>query len=237
MSTEPVLRLKDVVFGWDPQSTLINISEFEIARGESVFLRGASGSGKSTLLSLIGGVMTPRSGDVAVMGQDITQASSARRDQIRADHIGIIFQQFNLLPYLSVLENITLPGRFSKKRREASKDSAGAPIAEARALVEQLGLPEDLLSRPVSQLSVGQQQRVATARALIGKPDLIIADEPTSALDTDNRDRFISLLDEQRKRSEASLLFVSHDGYLAKHFDRVVEIEALNRSDIGAGAA
>lgn len=229
MTTEPVLQLENLVYGWTPDTTLIDISHFELAAGESVFLRGPSGSGKSTLLGLIGGVLTPRTGAVYIKGQNIAAQSSAARDKIRADHLGIIFQQFNLLPYLSVLGNVTLPCRFSRTRRARSKKDHASPAHEARALIASLGLPDDILSAPVGELSVGQQQRVAVARALIGGPDLIIADEPTSALDADNRDRFIELLNTQRQRFGTSLLFVSHDGELAKHFDRRADLSELNR--------
>ncbi|MEO9969234.1 MAG: ABC transporter ATP-binding protein [Hyphomonadaceae bacterium] len=232
MSTETVLSLSEVKFGWDTTSSLLSIDAFEIKQGESVFLQGPSGSGKSTLLGLIGGVLRPRSGEILIKNESIGAASSAKRDRMRADHLGIIFQQFNLLPYLGVLANITLPCRFSKRRREKSRETFSAPNEEARHLVSELGLPDDILSSPVTKLSVGQQQRVAVARALIGAPALIIADEPTSALDSENRDRFIEVLDTQRRRFNSSLLFVSHDRGLAKHFDRVVDLNTLNNARI-----
>ena len=232
MSTETVLSLSDVSFGWDSTNSLISIDAFEIEQGESVFLQGPSGSGKSTLLGLIGGVLRPRSGEILIKNESIANASSGNRDRMRADHLGIIFQQFNLLPYLGVLANITLPCRFSKRRREKSRETFSAPNEEARHLVSELGLPDDILSAPVTKLSVGQQQRVAVARALIGAPALIIADEPTSALDSENRDRFIEVLDTQRRNFNSSLLFVSHDRGLAKHFDRVVDLNTLNNVQI-----
>ncbi len=225
-----VLELSNLQFGWTPDTTLIDIAQFKLAPGESVFLRGPSGSGKSTLLGLIGGVLKPRAGAVRIQGENIADKTPAVRDRIRADHLGIIFQQFNLLPYLSVLGNVTLPCRFSKKRKARSAESHASPADEARSLIESLGLPADIVSAPVGELSVGQQQRVAVARALIGGPDLIIADEPTSALDADNRDRFIELLNGQRRRFNTALLFVSHDGDLARHFDRQEDLLNLTRS-------
>lgn len=229
MSTDNVLELRDIKFGYEASATLIHIDALHIARGESVFLRGPSGSGKSTLLGLIGGVLHPRQGEVSICGTDITALSSGRRDKIRADHLGIIFQQLNLLPYLNILQNVTLPCRFSSAR--ASR--AGGPNKDvtetAKDLIRELGLDQSLLHRKVGNLSIGQQQRVAVARALIGGPDLIIADEPTSALDSDNRDRFIELLDAQRKRFGCSLLFVSHDLSLAKHFDKSIDLTAINK--------
>ncbi len=232
MTTRKVLELSNLRFGWTADTTLIDIDHFDLGVGESLFLRGPSGSGKSTLLGLIGGVLTPRSGSIRIQGEDIVGQNSATRDKIRADHLGIIFQQFNLLPYLSVLENVTLPCRFSNQRRARSKENFNNPSAEAQSLIASLGLPEDILTKPVGELSVGQQQRVAVARALIGGPDLIIADEPTSALDADNRDRFIELLNQERARFGTALLFVSHDGELAKHFDRKEDLMDLNKRAI-----
>ena len=230
MNTDSVvLQVQDIHFGYDPGQNLINIDNFTICKGESIFLRGPSGSGKSTLLGLIGGVLTPDKGSVAICGQDITDISAGRRDQIRADHLGIIFQQFNLLPYLSVVQNCTLPCRFSAIRKQRAIEMNGTVAKAAQVLVTDLGLSEEHLSRPVGELSVGQQQRVAVARALIGGPDLIIADEPTSALDHDNRDRFIELLNSQREAFGSSLLFVSHDNTLASHFDRAESLTDLNQ--------
>ncbi|MEM9600323.1 MAG: ABC transporter ATP-binding protein [Pseudomonadota bacterium] len=226
MSGDGVLALTDIEFGYRPGHTVIHLDHLSIDRGESIFLRGPSGSGKSTLLGLIGGVLSPRSGRIVLCGHDMTALSPGKRDAVRVDHLGIIFQQLNLLPYLSILANAALPCQFSTRRRDRID---GTPEAEAQRLVEALGLiPEDL-GRPVRDLSVGQQQRVAVARALIGGPDLIIADEPTSALDHDNRDRFIELLNEQRAAFGTSLLFVSHDTTLARHFDRALDLSELNR--------
>jgi len=229
MSTKLVLELYNVKFGYDLSETLIHIDELCIARGESVFLRGPSGSGKSTLLGLIGGVLHPREGHISICGTDITTLSSGKRDEMRADHLGIIFQQLNLLPYLSIIQNVTLPCRFSSTRADRANKKNVSVADTARDLIKDLGLDETFADRKVGNLSIGQQQRVAVARALIGGPDLIIADEPTSALDSDNRDRFIELLDTQRKRFDCSLLFVSHDLSLAKHFDRSIDLTTLNK--------
>ncbi|MCG8433844.1 MAG: ABC transporter ATP-binding protein [Gammaproteobacteria bacterium] len=228
MSIDPILQLDRVKFGWDPQHNLINIDSFSILPGESVFLRGPSGSGKSTLLGLIGGVIVPESGRILVNQEDIVSQTPSRRDRLRADLMGVIFQQFNLLPYLSVLDNITLPCLFSAERRKRSRRSFDSPMREAEELIKRLGLQSEVFGAPVNKLSVGQQQRVAVARALIGGPSLIIADEPTSALDAENRDRFIELLNEQRQAFGTSLLFVSHDPGLAGHFNRVEEFNVLN---------
>ncbi|MEO0981339.1 MAG: ATP-binding cassette domain-containing protein, partial [Pseudomonadota bacterium] len=195
-------------------------------RGERLFLRGPSGSGKSTLLGLIAGVAAPSAGRVHVLGRDMAKLGSAARDRMRADHLGVIFQMFNLLPYLSVAGNVALPCRFSARRRA---NVGGSPEAEAKRLLARLGLEDPkLLARRALDLSVGQQQRVAAARALIGRPDIVIADEPTSALDADARDRFIELLSEEAAATGASLLFVSHDAALAGHFDRALDLAEIN---------
>lgn len=229
MTTDRVLNLTDLHFGYDIGQSLINIDRFDIRPKESVFLRGPSGSGKSTLLGLIGGVLSPQSGSLSICGAELTTLSSAQRDKMRADHLGIIFQQLNLLPYIGVIQNCILPCRFSARRRERAIDAYGSVTAAAEALIRGLGLRDAELSRPVGDLSVGQQQRVAVARALIGGPDLIIADEPTSALDHENRDRFIELLNQSRERFGSALLFVSHDQTLASHFDRSISLPALNK--------
>lgn len=230
MGTETVLDIQGVRFSYDNAAPLIDIESFQIARGESVFLRGPSGSGKSTVLGLIGGVLHPQAGQISICGTEITSLSSGKRDKIRADHLGIIFQQLNLLPYLDIIQNVTLPCRFSSARAQRAIEQSGSTSETAQTLIEDLGLETNLLTRNVGNLSIGQQQRVAVARALIGGPDLIIADEPTSALDSDNRDRFIELLNAQRRRFKCSLLFVSHDLGLAKHFDRSIDLTTLNKA-------
>lgn len=231
MTTSNAISINELRFAW-PGATapLLDIPSFQMGQRERLFLRGPSGSGKSTLLGLIAGVLEPQSGSVSVLGEDMAKLSGSARDRLRADHLGVIFQMFNLVPYLSVLQNVTLPCRFSAARRKAV-EAAGSPLDEAKRLLGRLGLSDEkLLARPVTELSVGQQQRVAVARALIGGPEILIADEPTSALDADARDRFIELLSEEANRSGAALLFVSHDAALASHFDRSVDLTELNRA-------
>jgi putative ABC transport system ATP-binding protein len=226
--SEPVIDITDLRFAWQGGPVVLDVARLRVDQGERVFLRGPSGSGKSTLLGLIAGVLESQSGMIRVLGEDLSVLSAGRRDRLRADRMGVIFQMFNLVPYLSVTGNVLLPLRFSRSRRHA----VGAdPRAEARRLLTRLGLEsEDLLSRRVSDLSVGQQQRVAAARALIGRPSLVIADEPTSALDADARDRFIHLLSEEVEASGASLLFVSHDASLAGLFTRSEDLREINRA-------
>ncbi|MBA3067401.1 MAG: ABC transporter ATP-binding protein [Hyphomonas sp.] len=230
--SEKIIEVHGLGFAWKQGLQVLDIPEFSVDAGERVFLRGPSGSGKSTLLGLIAGVLAPQTGTIRVLGEDMARLSAARRDRLRADHVGVIFQMFNLVPYLSVTGNVLLPLRFSSARRKAAGSDADG---EARRLLARLGLEdEQLLKRRVSDLSVGQQQRVAAARALIGAPKLIIADEPTSALDADARDRFIALLSEEVTRSGASLLFVSHDRSLAPLFTRAVDLAAINRVGVSA---
>jgi putative ABC transport system ATP-binding protein len=225
----PALHLDSVRFAYGSDAPIVlDIAELSMEAGERVFLKGASGSGKSTLLALIAGILTPKTGRVSVLGQDMTRLGAAQRDAFRAARLGVIFQMFNLLPYLPVGRNITLPCRFSAERARRA-DEAGGADAEARRLLTRLALdPDEVWAKPPSALSVGQQQRVAAARALIGRPGLILADEPTSALDADSRDAFIALLKDECAGSGAALVFVSHDGGLAGHFDRALDLEALN---------
>ncbi|MEO0450250.1 MAG: ABC transporter ATP-binding protein [Pseudomonadota bacterium] len=224
----PTVRLSDLRFAWPGKAPLLEINTFELSAGERLFLRGPSGSGKSTLLGLIAGVLEARTGEIRVLDHDMTTLSGSRRDQVRADHLGVIFQLFNLVPYLSVVQNVVLPCRFSKRRSQEAQAAGGAEI-EAKRLLGRLGLNEaELLSRTVTELSVGQQQRVAAARALIGNPSLVIADEPTSALDTESRDRFIELLSDEAQKTGAALLFVSHDAGLAPLFDRALDLSEIN---------
>lgn len=232
MSSSPAIAIDELSFRW-PRATqpLLEIPQLSLSQGESLFLQGASGSGKSTLLNLIAGVQSGYRGSIQVCGEQLEQLSTRKRDQLRADRIGLVFQQFNLLPWLSPLENVVLGCRFSAQRREQACRQDGAVEAQAMRLLAELGLASvSVEKRATSTLSIGQQQRVAAARALIGNPPLIIADEPTSSLDSDHRDRFIELLLTECQRSSAALLFVSHDRLLASHFDRSVQLENLHQS-------
>lgn len=229
-SSSFVCLLTHVRFEWtpldadSPSPSLIAIDELSLAAGSSLFVGGASGSGKSTLLGLLSGVLRPRLGDVWVAGLNLAQASAAQRDRLRADHLGVIFQQFNLLPYLSVIENVLLPTRFSSLRLAQSRDRFGGPRAQAEHLLRSLGLDASLWARMAHQLSLGQQQRVAACRALMGSPQLVIADEPTSALDEDNRQSFLELLLRAQREQGAALVLVSHDRRMASSFEQVLDL-------------
>jgi putative ABC transport system ATP-binding protein len=227
--TEPAIELRSLTFGWPGQPQLLDVPHFSVARGERLFLRGASGSGKSTLLGLIGGVLSPVSGDVQVLGTSLGALDGAARDEFRGNHVGFIFQMFNLIPYLGTVENVVLPLQFSPGR--AARLRGASAVEEARRLLTALGLGAAVpASRSVTQLSIGQQQRVAAARALLGGPELVIADEPTSALDHDARAQFLELLQSECTRLGSTLLFVSHDTSLSASFDRSVSLTDVNRA-------
>ena len=229
---KPVIEIADLRFAWKKQAQpVLNISSLQINRGERVFLSGPSGSGKSTLLNLLAGVALPQSGSLKVLGQHMNALGSAQRDHFRAHHIGFIFQMFNLIPYLSVIENVTLPCRFSEKRKHKVLAQADSLEDEAIRLLDHLDMAQDdVLHKPVNELSVGQQQRVAAARALIGSPELVIADEPTSSLDADRRAAFIELLFRECDNAHATLIFVSHDNSLRTPFERTIEFQQLNHA-------
>jgi len=229
---EKIVQLDGVSFQWpSTEQSVLDIEAFSIDRGERVFLKGPSGSGKTTLLSLVAAVLTPQSGRIVVDDVALKSLRGGQRDQFRVDRIGLVFQQFNLLPFLSVSDNIQLPCRFSKLRRTKAVASGTSLEKETDRLLQAMHLsPSEIRDRPVTDLSVGQQQRVAVARALIGRPALIIADEPTSALDSDTRQAFLKLLFNEVDAAGCSLLFVSHDASLAKAFDRSCDLREINSS-------
>jgi len=223
--TLPALQLQDLRYRWPGASAdTLAIDPLTLQAGDSVFLRGPSGCGKSTLLSLAAGVLLAGSGTVQLLGRDWASLSASARDRHRADHLGYIFQQFNLLPYLSVIDNVRLPLRFSARRAGRAADG------EAERLLERSGLARALWQQPAARLSVGQQQRVAAARALIGRPELVIADEPTSALDEPLREAFMDLLLQHCAEAGSALLFVSHDSRLAGRFQRQIDLPAINHA-------
>lgn len=216
------LHLSNLSFRWDQTQPPISYPDMTLSSGEHLFLRGPSGSGKSTLLSLLGGLIVPATGELTLLGTELASLTNGQRDRFRADHMGVIFQQFNLVPYLTTLDNVMLPCRLSRKRRSRALPT---PREEAESLLTALGIPQNHWHRRVTGLSVGQQQRVAAARALTGAPELILADEPTSALDSDNRDRFIELLLGLAAEKRSSVVFVSHDQSLAERFDHQLALE------------
>jgi len=237
-----VVCIDNVRFFWDAaHEFVVHIKNFEVKRGEKLLLVGPSGSGKSTLLSLLTGIVLPRSGIVSVLNEDLGGLSNRDRDRFRAEHFGIIFQMFNLLPYGSVVDNVILPLNFAKERKArvlAGLARGGTEEDEARRLLSRLGLSQDIQKRKsTAALSVGQQQRVAAARALIGRPEIIVADEPTSALDRNRQSIFLELLFEEVGALGSTLIMVSHDESLGTSFDRVLHLNdvmaAPAAADIG----
>ena len=224
------IELSDISFKWpDASENLLSIDQLKINKGESIFIQGASGSGKSTLLNILTGVLSPATGKLTILDQDLARLTHSQCDKFRANHFGIIFQQFNLIPYLSVLENVTLPLSFSEHKFLKVQALDDDINKQALELLHALDLHDNNLAHQnVTQLSTGQQQRVAAARALIGTPEIIIADEPTSALDADAKYRFIELLFKETQKARSTLVFVSHDPSLSTMFDRTLSISELN---------
>ncbi len=222
--TDPALSIRDAAFSW-AGGFGIEIANFDLKPRERVLLLGPSGGGKSTFLNLVAGITTPSRGRIDVLGTDITGLRGSRIDRFRVDSFGIVFQMFNLLPWLSAIDNVLVPLRFSRLRRKRAGDARG----EAARLLGALGIDTTLFDQRASTLSVGQQQRVAAARALIGGPGIILADEPTSALDRTNARAFLDLLTAELEKADSALLMVSHDETLADRFDRTVRLDDIAR--------
>jgi putative ABC transport system ATP-binding protein len=217
--------IEELVFSYRPPKAVLKINKLAIEKGEKVFLHGPSGSGKTTLLGILAGVLRADAGSVKILGQDLTRMSGPARDALRGAHIGYIFQMFNLIPYLNVLENIVLPCQVNRERGQRLN---GLPVERAaKGIAERLGIGSIVLDK-VTDLSVGQQQRVAAARALLGSPELLVADEPTSSLDEDHRQNFLDLLFTQCREIGSTLVFVSHDRRLMPLFDRAISLREIN---------
>lgn len=219
------IEISDLYFSYSGKisTTVLDIPTWHINKGDRIFIQGPSGSGKSTLLNLLAGILTTTKGTIKILGQDLGTLPARKRDCFRASHIGIVFQQFNLIHYLSVLDNIRLAAHFGKK-------SLTGTDLKAQQLFDALGLDRTLITKKAGELSVGQQQRVAIARALINAPEILIADEPTSALDSNARDAFMKILMDISKTQGNTLIFVSHDMALAQHFQQVVNLAEINRA-------
>ncbi len=226
-----MIEIRDLRYAWPHAGhDCLAIDALDIDAGTRCFVHGPSGCGKSTLLGLLAGVLLPRAGSVSLLGTRWSSLPGAQRDAQRADHVGYVFQQFNLLPWLDATGNVLLPCRFSARRRERAAAGFGSAAQAADTLLARVGLAERDRRRPAGQLSVGQQQRVAAARALIGAPELVIADEPTSALDAALREAFMELLLAACTGAGSTLVFVSHDERLAARFDQLLSLPALNRA-------
>lgn len=218
-----IIELNQVVFSYATDSSLsvLNIPSWSVPAQEHVLLVGSSGSGKSTLLNLLSGLLLPSEGAITVAGHTLEKMNGRERDKFRSAHIGYVAQNFNLIPYLSAIDNIKLALHFS-----SNSSNQRFEIVE---LLSQLNIDQLHWNKPISQLSIGQQQRIAIARAIINKPKIIIADEPTSSLDQSNRDNFMSILMEATKTHDTTLIFVSHDLSLSRYFDRIDAMSDINR--------
>ena len=219
------IELTDTRFYYSdrPEDIVLNIPSWSLSTGEQAFVQGPSGGGKSTLLGILSGMLVPSEGKVTVLGQRLDNMSSRQRDQFRAMHIGYVFQQFNLMPYINAIDNVLLATQFSNQKNTSLLKS------EIKALFNGLNIPEKEWNRPTRDLSIGQQQRVAIARALINKPQILIADEPTSSLDRENSEAFMRLLMSIVAENRMTLLFVSHDQSLATYFTKVESLNDFNR--------
>lgn len=219
------INLQNVKFSYPeaPDKTVLNIRHWSVSPGDKVFVYGPSGEGKSTLLNLLSGMFRAHHGEVSILGERLDQMSNHQRDKFRANHIGYVFQQFNLIPYLDAIDNIQLAAHFSARKQQMLGD-------EIRELLSTLDISSADWHKPTARLSIGQQQRVAIARALINKPELLIADEPSSSLDQQNRDNFMSLLMPLVDNYKVTLLFVSHDMSLSQHFGRIEALSDINTS-------
>jgi putative ABC transport system ATP-binding protein len=219
-----MLLLKDVRKSFrEPDGSplpILNIPEFRAAAGEQVVLMGRSGCGKTTLLHVIAGISRPDAGSVQIDGTDITRLSEAGRDRFRADKLGYVFQTFNLLPGFSALENVILGMSFAGRRVD---------VARARDLLERVGLKHRLSHRPAA-LSVGEQQRVAVARALANRPKLLLADEPTANVDSGHQQQIIDLVRSTCQEENVALLLVTHTPEVAQQFERVERLENFNQA-------
>lgn len=208
-----------VMPGGDPL-LILDIPSFHIDAGELVALEGQSGSGKSTLLNVISGISRPDSGHVLISGLDIVKLAESQRDRLRADRVGLIFQQFNLLPGFTALENVLVAMSFG---------SAVADKVRAESLLESVGLADRLHHKPAA-LSIGQQQRVAVARALANRPRILLADEPTASIDPAHQQQVIDLLQTTCQDENVALLVVTHAPEIAKQFPIRYRLENFNRA-------
>lgn len=198
----------------------LQFPDLKVAAGEKIALVGASGSGKSTFLNLLSGVLPIQAGSIQLLGQSYKNLSPIQLDKIRADHVGIIFQSLNLIPYLTGFENAVLGLAFSRTRRTKIDNIT----YKTASIGHQLGLTSDIFNKRPNELSIGQQQRIAVIRAMLGSPELILADEPTSALDPSATEKFISELNRSVESSSQAIIVVSHNPEIIPWFDRVIRM-------------
>ena len=216
-----ILQIDDLKFWYTGKEFQLEISNLKINKGSKVAIFGKSGSGKTTLAHLISGILKPQSGLIRFMGQNISNLSDRERRAYRIKNIGFIFQEFELIEYLSVLDNLILPYKLNK-----SLSLNEETINRAKAIAGRIEIENKLHKYP-NQLSGGERQRLATARALITSPALVIADEPTGNLDTQTANKVLSEIINQSSKSNSTLLMITHDPRLLESFDQVIDLNKL----------
>jgi putative ABC transport system ATP-binding protein len=207
----PAVAVNNLEFAYQDDRPVLRIESFTMGAGQHCFIQGASGSGKSTFLGLLSGMLLPRKGEVWIKGRNIVSMTASQRDRFRGCSIGYLAQMFNLIPYLSARDNICLPLSLHRTSLNSARNK------RLQELVEILDM-SSFLDRPARELSVGQQQRVAAARAFILEPALVIADEPTSSLDEKQKNNLVQCLMDMAERRSISLVVASHDSDLRKYF-------------------
>ncbi|UFS56961.1 ABC transporter ATP-binding protein [Comamonadaceae bacterium M7527] len=231
MTATPKLAVHDLLFGWTADEPIIHVQSLHLGAGDTAVVHGPSGCGKSTLLSLLTGVLPLQRGEVWIAQEALHGLKPAAADALRRRHVGYVFQQFNLLPYLSAQDNMLLPWRM----RDAQGRRHEQVGERMRRLCDAFALSQSLWAQPAGNLSVGQQQRVAAIRALLLQPALLVADEPTSALDAANSRALMQVLVQQAKDSGSALLVVSHDAALLPLFDQCIDFNAHVRATTKQG--
>jgi len=227
---EPVIRIDGLRFRYGEGGFELEVPELEVTRGEHVAVVGPSGSGKTTLLHLIAGIETPQHGRVLTAGAVVSDLDDAARRSFRIRHVGLVFQEFELVDHLSVLDNVLLPYRIHPALR---LDDAAR--ARAEEIASEIGIG-DRLGRLATRLSQGERQRVAVCRALVAEPELLLADEPTGNLDPGNKERVVDLLLQSAEARGATLVVVTHDHDLLPRFARTVDFAAFQLPHAGAAA-
>ena len=218
-----MIQASTLLYSYPTGGFSLRVPELSVERGEAVAIIGPSGSGKTTLLNIIAGILRPDGGSMIVENTDLAKADDSTARNFRAEQIGLIFQEFELLEYLTVLDNILLPYRICPQLKLSAAITSRAVMLAARTGID------DKLDRFPAQLSQGERQRAAVCRALISKPNLLLADEPTGNLDPENKTNVLDLLLEMAREQNATLVTVTHDHELATRFDRVIDFAELTQ--------